>query len=39
MSENPYKALREDFEYLPNGYKLTSDRLADAQQAVNNFVS
>lgn len=32
MSENPYKALREDFEYLPNGYKLTSDRLADEFQ-------
>ena len=29
MQENPYKALREDFEFLPNGYRLTSEKLAE----------
>ena len=23
MYENPYKKLREDFEFLPNGYRLS----------------
>lgn len=28
MYENPYKKLREDFEFLPNGYRLSQKQLA-----------
>ena len=28
MKENRYKKLREDFEFTPNGYRMTADQLA-----------
>lgn len=28
MKENRYKKLREDFEFTPNGYRMTTDQLA-----------